>query len=131
MSYRADKLGDGRTDWRADAGNDNTRRQKLASGNETALYQPTAIKLNVSQNPLKYPKDTSWSNYVPIMLHHFVSGNDIVLDIMATMLNYRDESMKTNTNAPPLESMLSKLWFQIAVPYDMSLNNRYETNMLI
>ena len=28
MSYRADELGDGRTD----AGNDNTRRPKLASG---------------------------------------------------------------------------------------------------
>ena len=32
MSYRADKLGDGRTDWRTDAGNDNTRRPILASG---------------------------------------------------------------------------------------------------
>ena len=32
MSYCADKLGDGRTDGRTDAGNDNTRRPKLASG---------------------------------------------------------------------------------------------------
>ena len=32
MSYRADKLGDGRTDGGTDAGNDNTRRPKLASG---------------------------------------------------------------------------------------------------
>ena len=32
MSYRADKLGDGRTDGRTDAGNDNTPRPKLASG---------------------------------------------------------------------------------------------------
>ena len=32
MSYRAEKLGDGRSD----AGNDNTRRPKLASGNEGA-----------------------------------------------------------------------------------------------
>ena len=36
MSYRADKLSDGRTDGltdrRTDAGNDNTRRPKLASG---------------------------------------------------------------------------------------------------
>ena len=32
MSYRADKLGDGRTDGRTDAGNDNTRRPILASG---------------------------------------------------------------------------------------------------
>ena len=30
MSYRADKLGDGRTD--TDANNDNTRGPKLASG---------------------------------------------------------------------------------------------------
>ena len=38
MSYRADKIGDGRPDGRADtrtdAGNDNTRRPKLASGNQ-------------------------------------------------------------------------------------------------
>ena len=32
MSYRADKLGDGRTDGRTDAGNDNTRKPILASG---------------------------------------------------------------------------------------------------
>ena len=32
MSYRADKLGDGLTDGRTDAGNDNTRRPILASG---------------------------------------------------------------------------------------------------
>ena len=32
MSYRADKLGDGQTDWWTDAGNDNTRRPILASG---------------------------------------------------------------------------------------------------
>ena len=32
MSYHADKLGDGRTDGRTDAGNDNTRRPILASG---------------------------------------------------------------------------------------------------
>ena len=33
MSYHVDKLGDGRTD----AGNDNTRRPKLASGNKTTF----------------------------------------------------------------------------------------------
>ena len=43
MSYRADTLGDGRTDWRTDAGNDNTRRPILASGknewfNEYSLF---------------------------------------------------------------------------------------------
>ena len=65
------------------------------------------------------------------MLHHFAPDNDIVLDIITAMLNYRDKSMKTNTNVPPLESMLSKSWFQIAVPCDMSLINRYKTNMLI
>ena len=31
MSYRVDKLGDGRTDRRTDAGDDNTWRPKLAS----------------------------------------------------------------------------------------------------
>ena len=35
MSYCADKLGDGRADWQTDAGNDNTRRPKLASGKKT------------------------------------------------------------------------------------------------
>ena len=31
------QLGDGRTDWRTDAGNDNTRKPKLASGKKTKI----------------------------------------------------------------------------------------------
>ena len=64
MSYRADKLGDGRTDWltdgRTDAGNDNTRRPKLASGNKRMfcgincthrVYIGTAAWLKKKGNP--------------------------------------------------------------------------------
>ena len=40
MSYRADKLGDGRTNGRTGVGNDNTRRSKLASGeNATTTFE--------------------------------------------------------------------------------------------
>ena len=52
MSYRADKLGDGRTDGltdgrrtdgRTDAGNDNTRRPILASGKNSTQILSCAI----------------------------------------------------------------------------------------
>ena len=88
-----------------------------------------AFVREIHRGPVNFPH--KWPVTRKMFPFDDVIMNVIVLDIMATMLNYRDESMKTNTNAPPLESMLSKLWFQIAVPYDMSLNSRYETNMLI
>ena len=47
MSYRADKLGDGRTDWRTDAGNDNTRRPILASGKNDR---------NITSNRQQFPE---------------------------------------------------------------------------
>ena len=43
MSYRADKLGDGRTKGRTDAGNDNTRRPKLTSGKNEYIMSPYDI----------------------------------------------------------------------------------------
>ena len=54
MSYRADKQvitahTDGRTDTQTDAGNDNTRRPKLASGKNVKIHinsmMPVAISL--------------------------------------------------------------------------------------
>ena len=42
MSYRADKLVDGRTDGRTDAGNDNTRRPILASGKNDTVNAENA-----------------------------------------------------------------------------------------
>ena len=48
MSYRADKLGDGRTDWRTDAGNDNTRRPILASGKKR---ESVFLEIKVCLNP--------------------------------------------------------------------------------
>ena len=69
MSNRADKLGDGRTDrrtdGRTDAGNDNTRRPILASGNKACMdyMDPTvrcpqkAVKLNHSRTHLVLSSD--------------------------------------------------------------------------
>ena len=52
MSYHADKLGDGRTD----AGNDTTRRPKLASGKKKNRYSEKSFKTEGIQ---KQPKG-SW-----------------------------------------------------------------------
>ena len=47
MSYRADKLGDGRTDGQTDAGNDNTRRPILASGNNSKQCKNIFVGINI------------------------------------------------------------------------------------
>ena len=44
MSYRTDKLSDGRTDGRTDMSNDNTRRPKLASGKKLIKCNFLSIK---------------------------------------------------------------------------------------
>ena len=54
MSYRADKLGDGRTDGRTDAGNDNTRRPILASG-KNCLIQNNFWMTSTTNPPTQPP----------------------------------------------------------------------------
>ena len=50
MSYRTDKLGDGRTDWRTDAGNNNTRRPILVSGKKHTLTRCWYIWMRLPLN---------------------------------------------------------------------------------
>ena len=50
MSYRADKLGDGRTD----RGNDNTRRPKLASGKNLMLALNELFQIDIAWLLVEY-----------------------------------------------------------------------------
>ena len=80
MSYRADKLGDGRTDGRTDVGNDNTRRPKLALGKkafENDVYKMVAILLSKKANCnsiVLHWKQASYDSY----------GGDICCHLLVT-----------------------------------------------